>query len=129
MGGIQAYLGGSRIRSGSTERRQTAWVMTACAASAPGWILGGVSGTCFYAATLPIDRIKVLMQTQPGGRARSLRDCVDDVLFRRRGGAGAGVAAFYRGVGPTLARTFVGQAVALSVYDAVVRAGSRRRQV
>ena len=86
-------------------RERHAW-----ARAVPGWVLGGLAGTAFYGATLPIDRIKVMMQTQPGGRVRSISSCVGEI--RRRG-----LAAFYRGAGPTLMRTFVGQAVGLTVYE------------
>ncbi|EOD31802.1 hypothetical protein EMIHUDRAFT_112617 [Emiliania huxleyi CCMP1516] len=82
------------------------------AAAAPRWAIGGAAGACFYGATLPIDRVKVLQQTQAGGAALGLGECLATV---RRGG----LAAFYRGAGPTFARTFVGQAVGLSVYDLV----------
>lgn len=82
----------------------------------PKWVLGGLAGTAFYAATLPIDRIKVIMQTAPVGQPRSLRVCVEEL--RRQG-----PRAFYRGAGPTLARTFVGQAVALTAYDLLVSRG------
>ena len=56
-----------------------------------------------------------MMQTQPGGVSRSLAECAADVT------RGKGLAAFYRGAGPTFARTFVGQAVALTVYDLAMR--------
>lgn len=97
---------------GQELRRRHEWV----AQLLPGWALGGLAGTCFYGATLPIDRLKVMMQTQPGGKARSLRLCFEDVCRR-------GVPAFYRGAGPTLARTFVGQAVGLTVYEYACGAG------
>ena len=78
----------------------------------PSWVLGGLAGTSFYAATMPIDRVKVMMQTS----ARSLRSCCSE-LCRQDGSM---LRALYRGSGPTLARTFVGQAVALTVYDALM---------
>lgn len=84
----------------------------------PGWTLGGLAGTCFYGVTLPIDRIKIMMQTQPHGQARALLACVAEVRSR-------GLLAFYRGAGPTLARTFVGQAVGLTVYDLCTRGRKR----
>ena len=92
---------------GQEARRRYAWSQ-----AVPGWALGGLAGTCFYAATLPIDRIKVMMQTQPGGAPASLRRCVESLRQH-------GVVAFYRGAGPTFVRTFVGQAVGLSVYDLI----------
>lgn len=95
---------------GQEWRRQNELAM-----AAPGWLLGGLAGTCFYGATLPIDRIKVMMQTQPGGVSRSLAECAADVM------RGKALSAFYRGAGPTFARTFVGQAVALTVYDLATR--------
>jgi hypothetical protein len=101
---------------GQQLRGQHQWVGNAL----PGWALGGLAGACFYGATLPIDRLKVMMQTQPGGRAGSLRACFRAMYER-------GPSAFYRGAGPTLARTFVGQAVGLTVYEYACRAGGARQ--
>ena len=80
----------------------------------PGWTLGGLAGTCFYGATLPIDRIKVMMQTQTKGEAHTVLACVAEINC-------GGVLAFYRGAGPTFARTFIGQAVGLTVYEMCTR--------
>ena len=83
----------------------------------PSWVLGGLAGTTFYAATLPIDRVKVMMQTSAlGARPRSLRSCCSELRQQK----GSMLRALYRGSAPTLARTFVGQAVALTVYDAIM---------
>jgi len=84
----------------------------------PGWVLGGLAGASFYAATLPVDRVKVMMQTQPAGMPQSLRGAVTTLQLQ-------GVRSFYRGAAPTLVRTFLGQAVALSTYDLVVSRGSQ----
>lgn len=82
-------------------------------AGAPPWLCGGLSGVAFYLSTLPVDRVKTVMMTQP----------LDAPTFRSASGAAAelwrahGAAGFYRGCAPTLARTACGQAVALTVYD------------
>jgi len=105
----------------------------------PTWAIGGCSGVAFYLITLPIDRAKTIMMTQPlpGGAASAVAAPLLVPV------AGASVAAatappprfesaaaalrevaerdgwrgLYRGCAPTLLRTFVGQAVALTAYD------------
>ena len=81
----------------------------------PAWMCGGVSGVLFYLTILPIDRCKTIIMTHrvaPGEAPLSLAAAFNGVLASRQGWAG-----FYRGCQPTLARTFCGQAVALSTYD------------
>lgn len=79
----------------------------------PTWCLGGASGVAFYLTTLPIDRIKTVMMTQSLDRPAfpSPRTALLDIVSK--GGAGS----LYRGCAPTLLRTFVGQATALTVYE------------
>jgi len=79
----------------------------------PVWLCGGLSGTTFYFCTLPIDRVKTVMMTQDLAHPSysTARACFVDLVQRE------GLTGMYRGCWPTLMRTFVGQAVALSVYD------------
>jgi solute carrier family 25 (mitochondrial carnitine/acylcarnitine transporter), member 20/29 len=82
----------------------------------PAWAWGGLSGLGFYLSTLPVDRVKTVMMTQPPGKPlyRSATAAFRDIA------AVEGAMGLYRGCAPTLARTFLGQAVALSVFDAVM---------
>lgn len=79
----------------------------------PVWLCGGLSGVGFYMSTLPIDRIKTVMMTQSFSRPEysSAWQCFRDLYTRE------GITGMYRGCLPTLARTFCGQAVALTVFD------------
>ena len=88
----------------------------------PTWLTGGLAGVCFYVSTLPIDRAKTIVMTQPiettaagaGGGWPAWRAAVD--VVRSEGWRG-----LYRGCSVTLLRTFVGQSVGLSVYAAALR--------
>ena len=87
----------------------------------PVWLWGGLSGLAFYLPTLPLDRVKTIMMTQPlvGQPASadgavtysSATACFRDIYSR------GGLRLLYRGAAPALGRTFVGQAAALSVYN------------
>ena len=87
----------------------------------PVWLWGGLSGLAFYLPTLPLDRVKTIMMTQPLMVRKSSADttatyksataCFEDIY--RQGG----LRLLYRGATPALGRTFVGQAAALSVYN------------
>ena len=79
----------------------------------PTALVGAASGLAFYVSTLPVDRVKTVMMTQPLDRPAfsSARAAFLEIY------AANGILGFYRGCGPTLARTACGQAVALSVYD------------
>lgn len=82
-------------------------------AAVPTWGLGGASGVAFYLATLPVDRVKTVMMTQSLERPAfaSPRAALAEIVAKD------GVAGLYRGCAPTLVRTFVGQAAALTVYE------------
>eukprot|EP00306_Pavlova_sp_CCMP459_P016998 CAMPEP_0185208410 /NCGR_PEP_ID=MMETSP1140-20130426/61989_1 /TAXON_ID=298111 /ORGANISM="Pavlova sp., Strain CCMP459" /LENGTH=223 /DNA_ID=CAMNT_0027776127 /DNA_START=63 /DNA_END=734 /DNA_ORIENTATION=- len=86
----------------------------------PSWMVSGLAGCSFYAATLPVDRVKAVMMTQSFSRPAygswfvAARSIV----------AEEGLQGLYRGVVPTLARTFVGQAVGLTVYASMMAATS-----
>ena len=94
----------------------------------PTWVIGGCAGVTFYLSTLPIDRVKTIMMTQPLTRAASstagAANRAADAAPRYRSAAAAardvlareGIIGLYRGCAPTLVRTFCGQAVALSAY-------------
>jgi len=84
----------------------------------PVWLAGGASGLAFYMSTLPIDRIKTIMMTQ------DLRTPTHSSSLAAFGSVvqTQGVSGLYRGCLPTLLRTFVGQAVALTVYDRAMSA-------
>ncbi|KAG8458752.1 hypothetical protein KFE25_012950 [Diacronema lutheri] len=75
-------------------------------------VLGGLAGCAFYVVALPADRVRTVLMTQSLAepRFRTAMDAARAVL------AQAGLLGFYRGLAPTLARTFMGQAVALTVY-------------
>jgi hypothetical protein len=79
----------------------------------PTWCLGGVSGVAFYLTTLPIDRVKTVMMTQSLERPAfpNPRAALEDIVSK------GGVGGLYRGCAPTLLRTFVGQATALTAYE------------
>ena len=83
----------------------------------PTWCIGGASGLAFYLSMLPVDRIKTVMMTQPlrnptfSGPAEAWASIIGS----------HGVLGLYRGCAPTLARTFAGQGVALSVYEYLSR--------
>ena len=94
----------------------------------PTWAIGGTSGVGFYMLTLPIDRAKTVLMTQALGEKLPVakgagRNGAASGLPRSLSAAlGAivrdeGVMGLYRGCVPTLARTFVGQAVALTAYE------------
>lgn len=81
----------------------------------PTWLCGGLSGLGFYLTTLPVDRVKTVMMTQSFSTPQYENAWVcASSLLRTEGLAGA-----YRGCSPTLARTFVGQASCLSVFELV----------
>eukprot|EP00966_Prymnesium_polylepis_P192614 4464512-Prymnesium_polylepis.1 len=78
----------------------------------PAWLSSGLAGVAFYLTTLPIDRVKTVLMTQPVDRPAysNALDAWREVTGRE------GFLGLYRGCSVTLLRTFVGQAVALSVY-------------
>lgn len=84
----------------------------------PTFICGGLSGVAFYLSTLPIDRVKTVMMTLD----------FRDPMYRTASHAARsiysqeGFLGLYRGCIPTLSRTFVGQAVALTVYSNTLKA-------
>ena len=79
----------------------------------PTWLVGAASGVSFYISTLPVDRVKTVMMTQPLDRPHfsTARAAFLEIYST------SGILGFYRGCGPTLARTACGQAVALTAYD------------
>jgi len=98
----------------------------------PTWVIGGAAGVGFYLLTLPIDRAKTMMMTQTltisdvssgvpacdkgqskpiKQRVLSISEAVSEILAKE------GAKGLYRGCWPTLLRTFVGQATALTVYE------------
>lgn len=80
----------------------------------PTPVVGGLAGVAFYVSTLPVDRLKTVLMTQDllGGRPLpSVREALALAT------AGSGVRGLYRGIVPTVLRTFVGQGVALTVYS------------
>lgn len=78
----------------------------------PPWLASGLAGVAFYLTTMPIDRVKTVVMTQ-GQPAQSSWQVSVEILERD------GVRGFYRGCTVTLLRTFVGQAVALTVYSMI----------
>jgi solute carrier family 25 carnitine/acylcarnitine transporter 20/29 len=76
-------------------------------------LIGGMAGCSFYLAALPADRLRVVMMTQPLDAPPRFRTAA---LAARHILAHEGFGGFYRGLGASLVRTFVGQAVALTVY-------------
>mmetsp|Transcript_19053 Transcript_19053/g.49177 ORF Transcript_19053/g.49177 Transcript_19053/m.49177 type:complete len:264 (-) Transcript_19053:168-959(-) len=90
----------------------------------PRWLAGGLAGCSFYAATMPIDRVKTVLMTQSFAcpAYASGWHAAWDIIVRE------GVLGLYRGTVPALLRTFVGQAVGLTVYSAMARpaTGGRR---
>mmetsp|Transcript_39338 Transcript_39338/g.106240 ORF Transcript_39338/g.106240 Transcript_39338/m.106240 type:complete len:280 (+) Transcript_39338:250-1089(+) len=89
----------------------------------PTWACGGISGLCFYLSTLPIDRVKTIMMTQDFSRSAARNGRVLNPMGAFMGVyESQGMLGFYRGCSPTLLRTFFGQAVALSIYDAASQA-------
>jgi hypothetical protein len=78
----------------------------------PTALIGGMAGCSFYLAALPADRVRTVMMTQSLSQptfANAL-DAARSIV------AEEGMRGLYRGIGTTLARTFVGQAIGLSVY-------------
>lgn len=90
----------------------------------PSWLVGGLSGLAFYLSTLPIDRAKTVLMTQDLTPAPAPAHAAHASGW----GAARGVVAaegwrgLYRGASVTLLRTFVGQAVGLTVYSSTLRA-------
>lgn len=78
----------------------------------PSWLRGGCAGVAFYMLTLPLDRAKTIVMTDHL-RSPSPWLALRDVLHNE-GGFG-----LYRGCAATLLRTFIGQAVGLSVYSRI----------
>ena len=95
----------------------------------PLWLVGGLSGFGFYLLTLPIDRAKTVLMTMrspPPEMApppatplwRETAAQFSDWRAARGVVLAEGWRGLYRGGSSvTLLRTFVGQAVALSVYS------------
>ena len=94
----------------------------------PLWLVGGLSGFSFYLLTLPIDRAKTVLMTMrsppPEMASPPATPLWRETVARFSGWRAArgvvlaeGWRGLYRGGSVTLLRTFVGQAVALSVYS------------
>eukprot|EP01079_Euglenida_sp_SAG-EU17-18_P012008 gene12008-330_t len=86
----------------------------------PSPVAGGLSGLAFYMAVLPLDRVKVIMQTQPASVGNQA--FVSSLACLRSVCTLEGLAGLYKGSGPTLLKTFLGQAVALSTFKALTAA-------
>ncbi|KAH8092015.1 hypothetical protein JL720_5592 [Aureococcus anophagefferens] len=78
----------------------------------PTALVGAASGLAFYVSTLPVDRVKTVMMTQPLDRPAfsSARAAFLEIY------AANGILGFYAAAARSRGRA-CGQAVALSVYD------------
>ncbi|KAJ1629212.1 mitochondrial carrier domain-containing protein [Pavlovales sp. CCMP2436] len=81
----------------------------------PTALVGGLAGCSFYLVSLPADRVRTVIMTQSLSRP-AFRSAIEAA---RTIAAQEGLRGFYRGLAPTFCRTFVGQAIALTIYDRV----------
>ena len=89
----------------------------------PPWVVGGMSGLAFYLSTLPLDRAKTVLMTQDLARpAHASGWGAARAVVEAEGWLG-----LYRGCSVTLLRTFVGQAVGLTVYSSVLKRAQAER--
>lgn len=83
-----------------------------------GFTAGGLAGAASWLSIYPIDIVKSRMQATScaGSRFKSIADCVIRSFNEE------GLQVFVRGLGPTLARAFLVNAVIFSVYEGSVEA-------
>lgn len=81
-----------------------------------GIVSGGLSGVAFWSAVLPLDVAKTIIQTDPDRRSTRNPFTVLKSIYRRSGFEGC-----YTGLGPTLARAFPANAVAIVTWELAVK--------
>ncbi|CAM0873641.1 unnamed protein product [Alopecurus aequalis] len=77
-----------------------------------GIMSGGISGMAFWAATLPLDVAKTIIQTDPDPQLSRNPFQVLNMVYRR-----AGLPGCYAGLGPTLVRAFPANAAAIVAWE------------
>ncbi|CAL9758647.1 unnamed protein product [Musa acuminata subsp. burmannicoides] len=77
-----------------------------------GIVTGGLAGTAFWLAVLPLDVAKTVIQTSPDPNySRNPRQTLYAIYKR------VGLSGCYAGLGPTLARAFPANAVAIVTWE------------
>ncbi|XP_074587606.1 mitochondrial arginine transporter BAC1 isoform X1 [Curcuma longa] len=77
-----------------------------------GIVTGGLSGTAFWLAVLPLDVAKTVIQTSPDQNVNQNPFGTLKLIYRR-----VGLSGCYAGLGPTLARSFPANAVAIVTWE------------
>lgn len=77
-----------------------------------GIMSGGISGMAFWAATLPLDVAKTIIQTDPDPNSSRNPFRILSMVYKR-----AGMGGCYAGLGPTLARAFPANAAAIVAWE------------
>ncbi|KAG6484393.1 hypothetical protein ZIOFF_052908 [Zingiber officinale] len=77
-----------------------------------GIVTGGLSGTAFWLAVLPLDVAKTVIQTSPDQNVNRNPFGTLRLIYRR-----VGLSGCYAGLGPTLARSFPANAVAIVTWE------------
>ena len=85
---------------------------------------GGFAGAFSWIFTLPVDQVKTLVQSQKLPCAAAAGEQQQQVAsvrkLVRQQTSNEGLGAFFRGMGPTLSRAFVVNAVTFCVFETVL---------
>ena len=80
-------------------------------------LAGGMAGICSWSISIPIDSLKSRLQIAPIGKyPRGIRDVFVEVA-KKEGGVFVGARSLYRGLPPTLLRSFPANAACLFAYE------------